>query len=84
MFFSGDKRLCFGGTIALRWRNKALATRLWGTDSAGNTRECIHALPGTRGFDIPIAEIRTLLGWNPNLTQEGTPLASNPRQIHQS
>ncbi|MFJ1562136.1 hypothetical protein [Streptomyces mirabilis] len=28
VFFSGDKRLYFGGTIALMWRNKALATRL--------------------------------------------------------
>ncbi|MGW1759670.1 hypothetical protein [Streptomyces mirabilis] len=67
VFFSGDKRrLYFGGTIALMWRNKELATRLWGSDAAGNTWEYIYALSGTRGFDIPIDEIRTLLGWNPN------------------
>ncbi|MFF4442024.1 hypothetical protein [Streptomyces sp. NPDC001621] len=66
VFFSGDKRIYFGGTIALMWRNKELATRLWGTDHAGSTWEYMYALSGTRGFDIPIQEIRTLLGWNPN------------------
>lgn len=66
VFFSGDKRLYFGGTIALMWRNKELATRLWGTDPAGSTWEYMYALSGTRGFDIPIEEIRELLGWNPN------------------
>ncbi|MFE1332651.1 hypothetical protein [Streptomyces microflavus] len=66
VFFSGDKRIYFGGTIALMWRNKELATRLWGTDPAGSTWEYMYALSGTRGFDIPVEEIRTLLGWNPN------------------
>lgn len=66
VFFSGDKRVYFGGTIALMWRNKELATRLWGTDPAGSTWEYMYALSGTRGFDIPVEEIRTLLGWNPN------------------
>jgi hypothetical protein len=66
VFFSGDKRIYFGGTIALMWRNKGLATRLWGTDHAGSTWEYMYALSGTRGFDIPVEEIRTLLGWNPN------------------
>ncbi|WP_406359378.1 hypothetical protein OID55_41190 [Streptomyces sp. NBC_00715] len=65
VFFSGDKRIYFGGTIALKWRNKELATRLWGTDPAGSTWEYMYALSGTRGFDIPIEEIRTLLSWNP-------------------
>lgn len=66
VFFSGDKRIYFGGTIALMWRNKTLATRLWGTDAAGSTWEYMYALSGTRGFNIPIDEIRQLLGWNPN------------------
>ncbi|MER6280278.1 hypothetical protein ABT202_28955 [Streptomyces sp900105245] len=66
VFFSGDKRIYFGGTIALMWRNKELATRLWGTDHAGSTWEYMYALSGTRGFDVPVEEIRTLLGWNPN------------------
>lgn len=66
VFFSGDKRVYFGGTIALMWRHKDLATRLWGTDPAGSTWEYMYALSGTRGFDIPITEIRALLGWNPN------------------
>jgi hypothetical protein len=66
VFFSGDKRIYFGGTIALMWRNKALATRLWGTDAAGSTWEYMYALSDTRGFDIPIQEIREFLGWNPN------------------
>ncbi|MEV7571321.1 hypothetical protein [Streptomyces tanashiensis] len=64
-FFSGDKRVYFGGTIALMWRSRELATRLWGTNDTGSTWEYMYALSGTRGFDIPITEIRTLLGWNP-------------------
>jgi len=66
VFFSGDKRLYFGGTIALMWRSRDLATRLWGTDHAGSTWEYMYALSGTRGFDIPIEEVRQLLDWNPN------------------
>ncbi|MFE2704524.1 MULTISPECIES: hypothetical protein [Streptomyces] len=66
VFFSGDKRVYFGGTIALMWRNKELATRLWGTDHTDSTWEYMYALSGTRGFDIPVEEIRTLLHWNPN------------------
>jgi len=66
VFFSGDKRIYFGGTIALMWRNRELATRLWSTDHAGSTWEYMYALSGTRGFDIPIEEIRELLSWNPN------------------
>lgn len=66
VFFSGDKRVYLGGTIALMWRNKKLATRLWGTDHNDSTWEYMYALSGTRGFDISVEEVRTLLGWNPN------------------
>ncbi|WP_328665359.1 hypothetical protein OG905_00410 [Streptomyces sp. NBC_00322] len=66
VFFSGDKRLYLGGTVALTWRNKELAARLWGTDSeTGDTWEYMYALSGTRGFDIPIEELRSLLDWKP-------------------
>lgn len=64
VFFSGDKRLHLGGTVALTWRNPQLAQRLWGTDASGETWEYMYALAGARGFDIPIEEVRTLLGWN--------------------
>ena len=77
VFFTGDKRLYFGGTIALMWRNKELATRLWGTDPAGSTWEYMYALSGTRGFDIPVEEIRTLLGWNPNRNIMGISVLSD-------
>ncbi|WP_405969032.1 KAP family NTPase [Streptomyces sp. NBC_00988] len=64
VFFSGDKRLYLGGTVALAWRSPELAARLWGTDSdTDGTWEYMYALTGTRDFDIPIEEIRDLLGW---------------------
>jgi hypothetical protein len=66
VFFSGDKRLYFGGTIALLWRSRELAVRLWGTDHNGSTWEYMYALAATRGFDVPIEELRATLGWNPN------------------
>ncbi len=65
VFFSGDKRLYLGGTVALTWRSPELAARLWGTDGASETWEYMYALSGARGFDIPIEEIRDLLGWKP-------------------
>ncbi|MEV5661106.1 hypothetical protein [Streptomyces flaveolus] len=77
VFFSGDKRVYFGGTIALMWRNKELATRLWGTDPAGSTWEYMYALSGTRGFDIPVEEVRTLLSWNPNRNIMGITVLSD-------
>ncbi|MEV6161513.1 hypothetical protein AB0L71_06245 [Streptomyces sp. NPDC052052] len=66
VFFTGDKKLYFGGTIALMWRSSDLAEELWQTNGEGQTWEYMYALSGTRGFDIPVAEIRSLLGWNPN------------------
>ncbi|MCH6160822.1 P-loop NTPase fold protein [Streptomyces marispadix] len=67
VFFSGDKRLYLGGTVALTWRNPELAARLWSRDpDTGDTWEYMYALSGTREFDIPIEEIRDLLDWNPN------------------
>ncbi|MFF4557891.1 hypothetical protein [Streptomyces sp. NPDC001422] len=48
------------------WRSKELATRLWGTDPADSTWEYGYAISGSRGFDIAVEEVRTLLGWNPN------------------
>lgn len=65
VFFSGDKRLYLGGTIALRWRNKAFAERLWGLDDKGLTWEYMYALSGIQGFDIPVEEVRNTLGWKP-------------------
>ncbi|MFF3060150.1 hypothetical protein [Streptomyces sp. NPDC057909] len=66
VFFTGDKKLYFGGTIALMWHSSDLAEELWQTNGEGQTWEYMYALSGTRGFDIPVAEIRSLLGWNPN------------------
>jgi hypothetical protein len=71
VFFSGDKHLYFGGTIALMWRNRELATRLWGTDRNDSTWEYMYALTATRGFDIPVEEVRGTLGWNPNRNIQG-------------
>jgi len=66
IFFSGDKRFYLGGMVALTWRSPELAARLWGTDlDTGDTWEYMYALAGTRDFDIPVEEIRDLLGWKP-------------------
>ncbi|MFJ6589592.1 P-loop NTPase fold protein [Streptomyces violaceusniger] len=66
VFFSGDKRLYLGGTVALSWRNRALAERLWSVDASGHTWEYMYALADARDFDIPITELRALLGWKSN------------------
>ncbi|MGV9855651.1 P-loop NTPase fold protein [Streptomyces sp. NPDC003442] len=66
VFFSGDKRLYLGGTIALAWRNRTLAERLWSVDANGQTWEYMYALADARDFDISITELRELLSWKPN------------------
>ncbi|MGW0699234.1 hypothetical protein ACWD0A_07850 [Streptomyces sp. NPDC002867] len=66
VFFTGDKKVYFGGTVALMWRNRDLAERLWEVDDDGSTWEYMYALSGTRGFDIPMDEVRELLGWKSN------------------
>ncbi|MET8101530.1 P-loop NTPase fold protein [Streptomyces sp. NPDC005236] len=65
VFFSGDKRLYLGATIAATWRSPQLAERLWGTDPDSGTWEYMYALAGPRDFDTPIEELRDLLGWKP-------------------
>ncbi|MFI8789077.1 P-loop NTPase fold protein [Streptomyces sp. NPDC055105] len=64
VFFSGDKRLYFGGTVALTWHSPELAERLWSRDGNDQTMEHMYALADTRGFDIPLVELRDLLSWN--------------------
>lgn len=71
VFFSGDKRLYLGGTIALRWRNHALAERLWGLDEKGQTWEHMYALSGIQGFDITVQEVRETLGWKEKRNIQG-------------
>ncbi|MFF9521297.1 hypothetical protein OG399_15420 [Streptomyces achromogenes] len=65
VFFTGEKKVYFGGTVALMWRNRELAEQLWGADDDGNTWEYMYALSGTRSFNIPMDEVRELLGWKP-------------------
>ncbi|WP_328443459.1 KAP family NTPase [Streptomyces sp. NBC_00386] len=66
VFFSGDKRLYLGATIAATWRSPQLAERLWGTDPDSGTWEYMYALAGLRDFDTPVEELRDLLGWKAN------------------
>ncbi|MFE2915665.1 hypothetical protein [Kitasatospora indigofera] len=63
VFFTGDNHLYFGGRVRVVWRDRLLATRLWGTDEAGSTWECMYAFSDGRTFDVPMAEIRRVLGW---------------------
>ncbi|GHF77343.1 hypothetical protein GCM10018790_64310 [Kitasatospora xanthocidica] len=69
--FSGDKKIYFGGTIALMWRNEGLAGRLWGRKDNGQTWEYMYALSGTQGFDVTVDEIRRLLDWKPKRNIQG-------------
>ncbi|MER5472485.1 P-loop NTPase fold protein [Streptomyces sp. NPDC002685] len=65
VFFSGDKRLYLGATIAATWRSPQLAERLWGADPDSGTWEYMYALAGLRDLDTPVEELRDLLGWKP-------------------
>ncbi|WP_354642920.1 hypothetical protein [Kitasatospora camelliae] len=69
--FSGDKKIYFGGTIALMWRNEALAERLWGRNHNDQTWEHMYALSGTQGLEITVEEVRQLLSWKPKRNIQG-------------
>ncbi|WP_329127518.1 hypothetical protein [Streptomyces sp. NBC_01465] len=62
--FTGENKLYLGGTIALTWRNKAMAKQLWDSEDDGSTWEFMYAISGVQGFDIPITEVRKLLKWD--------------------
>ncbi|MFE2049707.1 hypothetical protein ACFXAS_14490 [Streptomyces sp. NPDC059459] len=66
VFFTGEKKIYFGGTVALMWRNRELAKRLWKADDDGSTWEYMYALSGVRAFDVPMDEVRELLDWKRN------------------
>ncbi|WP_439681815.1 hypothetical protein [Embleya sp. MST-111070] len=64
-FFSGDKHAYLSALVMATFHNPALAERLWGVDENGLTWEYMYAIDGVRGHQVPMDEIRELLGWNP-------------------
>ncbi|MFB8038683.1 hypothetical protein ACFC5Z_38420 [Streptomyces sp. NPDC056004] len=76
VFFTGESKVYFGGTIALTWRSQPMANELWAADGDGSTWEYMYALSGTQGFDIPIQEVRDLLDWNPKRNVMGISVLS--------
>lgn len=66
VFFSGNNRLYLVGTVALTWHNRPLAERLWSQDDEGLTWEYMYALTDVRGLNVPMYEVRSLLGWKHN------------------
>ncbi|WP_336158757.1 hypothetical protein [Amycolatopsis sp. VC5-11] len=71
VFFYGQKRIYLAGHIALPFRNRALAERLWGFDANGLTWELMFALVNLREVTLPIEEIRAALGWSDNAFVQG-------------
>jgi hypothetical protein len=65
VLFYGQGRCYLAGTIAMRWHNRSLAQRLW-TDNHQNppqTWEHMYAVADLRVIDVPIDELRPILGW---------------------
>lgn len=71
VLFYGNKRLYLAGTVAVRWRNAALAERLWTQDEKGQTWEHMYALTDVRRIEVPVGEIQPLLGWGPRAVVQG-------------
>lgn len=65
VLFYGEGRCYLAGTIAMRWHNRPLAQRLW-TDNRENppqTWEHMYAVADLRTINVPIEELRSVLGW---------------------
>lgn len=71
VFFYGQKRLYLAGYVALPFRNKALADRLWGRIDGDMTWELMYALSGLREITVPIEEVRAALGWGDRAYVQG-------------
>ncbi|ROP37172.1 hypothetical protein [Saccharothrix texasensis] len=73
VLFYGRGVLYLAGTVALRWHNRALAARLWTYDRrpVPQTWEHMYALTDVRQVQIPIDEVRPLLGWGPRAVVQG-------------
>ncbi|MDQ7906852.1 hypothetical protein RB614_20260 [Phytohabitans sp. ZYX-F-186] len=69
VMFYGYGRLYLAATIAWRFHNEPLAERLWQRDGKGQTWEYMYALTGTRSVEIPIEEVRPVLGWTSGIVQ---------------
>ena len=80
VFFSGGGRLFAGGTITYRFRNPALARRLWGVDDrTGQTWELMFAVDELRSFDLPYAEMNRVVGYAATNVVQGFTVLSEER-----
>ncbi|MCX5009156.1 hypothetical protein OHB05_42320 [Streptomyces sp. NBC_00638] len=79
VFFSGDRRVYLVGTVARTWHNRELAQELWGVDErTQQTWEYMYALSAVRGVNVPMDEVRSVLGWVPNRNIQGFVALNEP------
>ncbi|MEV6769677.1 hypothetical protein AB0N05_13720 [Nocardia sp. NPDC051030] len=77
--FCGDNRVHATSHIGLRFRNEALAERLWGRDVDGRAWENMFALVELRTIDVPVQEVRRAIGWNGNGALSGFTVVEGSR-----
>lgn len=71
VMFYGEGKFYLTGTIATLWRSAPLAEQLWGRNEKNQTWEYMYAITDLRPLDVPLPEVRRILGWADNAIPMG-------------
>lgn len=71
VLFAAHGRVFGRGVVAARFKNHALAKKLWGVDARGDTWEYMYALDGVMSVDIKYADFNAVVGYKPNNVIQG-------------
>lgn len=71
VFFAFGGRVRRGATVTDVFRNAVAAEQLWGRDEKDQTWELMFALDELRDFDMPYAELNSVVGYKANNVIQG-------------
>ena len=79
VLFAAHGAIFGSGVIAVKFRNRDLASQLWGFDQKGQTWEYMYALDEIRSLDIPYVEFNRVVGYEPNNVIQGFTVMNEER-----
>ncbi|MDX3108942.1 KAP family P-loop NTPase fold protein [Nonomuraea angiospora] len=71
----GQRQLYAAGRIAVLFRNRELAERLWEVDAEGRTWELMYAMTDFHDVEVPILLVQQVMGWKSTAVVQGFTVA---------
>jgi hypothetical protein len=71
----GQGKLYAAGRIAVLFRNRQLAERLWEVDSEGRTWELMYAMTDFHDVEVPVTLVQQVMGWKSTAVVQGFTVA---------